>query len=330
MSLLKVSGSPHVHSDESTKRIMWTVVFALLPAFLMSIYFFGFSALWVTLVSVAACLLFEWLIQKFIFKRPPTISDGSAVITGVLLAFNLPSSVSLGWVVIGALVAIGVGKMTFGGLGKNPFNPALVGRVFLFLSAPTQVAISEWPLPKALFGCGSNGAVDAVAGPTPLALVKMQVKGDASVIDRIPDYWDLFIGNIGGSLGEVSALALILGGIVLLARKIISWHIPVSFIGASLIFSGIFWCVDPTTYADPLTHVLSGGIMLGAIFMATDYVTSPMANSGKLVFGASCGVLAIIFRLFGNMPEGVSFAILIMNALTPLIDKKFKPKKFGY
>lgn len=328
MSLLTVSGSPHVHSDNSTKRIMWTVVAALLPAFLMSVYFFGISALWVTLVSVAACLLFEWLIQKIIFKRPSTITDGSAAITGMLLAFNLPSSISLGWVVIGALVAIGVGKMTFGGLGKNPFNPALVGRVFLFLSAPTQVAISEWPLPKALFGC--SGSVDAVVGPTPLALVKMQVKGNASVVDRIPGYWDLFIGSVGGSLGEVSALALIIGGIILLARKVISWHIPVAFIGAACIFSGIFWCIDSTTYADPLTHILSGGIMLGAIFMATDYVTSPMADSGKLIFGASCGVLAIIFRLFGNMPEGVSFAILIMNALTPLIDKKFKPKRFGY
>lgn len=319
MALLTVSGSPHVQSKQTTKSIMWTVVIALLPALLVGVYYFGLPALVVTLTSVFLCVLFEWLIQKFVLKVTPTIKDGSAVITGVLLAFNLPASVPLWILAIGALVAIGVAKMSYGGLGKNPFNPALVGRVFLFISFPAKVAMSDWPIPKALFS--SSNLTDAVTGPTPLLAFK---NGQAA------DLFNMFIGNIGGSLGEVSALALIIGGLILLFRKVITWHIPVSFLLSAAAFALVLWLVDPSQYMNPAYHMLAGGMMLGAIFMATDMVTSPITYKGQLIFGFGCGVLTIIFRSFGPMPEGVSFAILIMNAVTPLIDKAFKPKRFGY
>lgn len=319
MALLTVSGSPHVQSKQTTKSIMWTVVIALLPALLVGVYYFGLPALVVTLTSVFLCVLFEWLIQKYVLKVTPTIKDGSAVITGVLLAFNLPASVPLWILAIGALVAIGVAKMSYGGLGKNPFNPALVGRVFLFISFPSKVAMSDWPLPKALFS--SSSLTDAVTGPTPLLAFK---NGQAA------DLFNMFIGNIGGSLGEVSALALIIGGLILLFRKVITWHIPVSFLLSAAAFALVLWLVDPSQYMNPAYHMLAGGMMLGAIFMATDMVTSPITYKGQLVFGFGCGVLTIIFRSFGPMPEGVSFAILIMNAVTPLINKGFKPKPFGY
>jgi electron transport complex protein RnfD len=318
MSLLTISGSPHVQSNQTTKKIMWTVVIALLPALLVSIYFFGLDALLVTLTSVVFCVGFEWLIQKYILKVQPTIKDGSAVITGILLAFNLPSNVPLWIVAIGALVAIGVAKMSYGGLGKNPFNPALVGRVFLFISFPSKVAMSEWPLPKPLFG---SSLTDTVTGPTPLLALK-----DGQAVDL----WNMFIGFTGGSLGEISAIALIIGGMIMLFRKVISWHTPVSFIGTAGIFALILWLVNPSEFIHPLYQLLAGGLLLGAIFMATDMVTSPITYKGQLIFGFGCGVLTIIFRSFGPMPEGVSFAILIMNAVTPLIDKAFKPKAFGY
>lgn len=319
MALLTVSGSPHIQSKQTTKSIMWTVVIALLPALLVGVYYFGLPALIVTLTSVFLCVLFEWLIQKYVLKVTPTIKDGSAVITGVLLAFNLPSSVPLWILAIGALVAIGVAKMSYGGLGKNPFNPALVGRVFLFISFPSKVAMSGWPVPNAgaIF---KTPFLDATTGATPLAMK----------VGQGADLWNMFIGNIGGSLGEVSALALILGGLIMLFRKVITWHIPVSFLLSAAAFALILWLVDPTLYLHPAYHMLAGGMMLGAIFMATDMVTSPITFKGQLVFGFGCGVLTIIFRSFGPMPEGVSFAILIMNAVTPLINKGFKPKPFGY
>lgn len=318
MSLLTVSGSPHIQSKQTTKSIMWTVVIALIPALLVGVYYFGIPALIVTLTSVLFCVLFEWIIQKFIIKTKPTINDGSAVITGILLAFNLPANVPLWILAIGALVAIGVAKMSYGGLGKNPFNPALVGRVFLFISFPSKVAMSDWPIPKALF---SNPLTDAITGPTPL----LALKNGQGV-----DLWNMFIGNIGGSLGEVSALALIIGGLILLFRKVITWHIPISFLFSAGVFALILWLVDPSQYIHPAYHMLAGGMMLGAIFMATDMVTSPITYKGQLVFGFGCGILTIVFRNFGPMPEGVSFAILIMNAVTPLINKGFKPKPFGY
>lgn len=326
MSLLTVSGSPHVHADESVKKIMYGVLISLIPAILVSFYFFGLGAVLVTLTAVVSCLVFEFLIQKYLIKGPVTIFDGSAIITGVLLAFNVPSNLPLGIVVIGSFVAIGMGKMTFGGLGKNPFNPALVGRVFMMISFPVQM--TTWPKPIPL----STQLTDVITGPTALAVVKDGVgRGEkvSELLARVPDYTELFVGNMGGSLGEVSAIALILGGLYMLMRKIISWHIPVSYIGSVLVFTGILWMVNPDMYVDPVFHLITGGLMLGAIYMATDMVTSPMTPGGMLIFGVGCGVLTVVIRVFGAYPEGVSFAILIMNAFVPIIDRAFKPKRFG-
>ena len=325
MKLLNVSGSPHVHSGESVKRIMWDVNIALIPLLLTAILFFGFDALFVCLVSVASCLLFQWLIEKFLLKTKTTITDGSAIVTGLLLAFNLPSNLPLWMVIIGALVAIGIGKMSFGGLGKNPFNPALVGRVFLLISFPVQM--TTWPRPLGICNIFANGAVDATTGATPLAAFKEAVKAGGSI--DLPSLMDAFLGHMGGSLGEISALAIIIGGIYLLCRKVISWHIPVSFIGTAFVFGAILWLCNPNMYMDPVHVILSGGIMLGAVFMATDMVTSPMSKWGQVVFGIGCGLLTIIIRNWGSYPEGVSFAILLMNACVPLINKGFKPKRFA-
>ena len=323
MKLLNVSGSPHVHSDESTKKIMWRVNLALVPSLIVAIAFFGLNALLISLISVASCVLFQWLIEKFILKTPSTISDGSAVVTGLLLAFNVPATREMILlVIIAALVAIGIGKMSFGGLGKNPFNPALVGRVFMLISFPVQM--TTWPKPgENLFSMVSQPTTDATTGATPLGLIK------ENGVQAAGQVWDYFVGNVGGSLGEVSALAILIGAIYLLCRRIISWHIPVSFIGTAFIFSGILWLCDKTAFVDPLTTILTGGIMLGACFMATDMVTSPMTKAGQLVFGFGCGLLTIIIRNWGNYPEGVSFAILLMNAATPLINRWCKPKRFA-
>ncbi len=319
MKLLNVSGSPHVHSDESTKRIMWRVNLALAPSLIVAIAFFGLNALLVSMVSVASCVLFQWLIEKYLLKTPSTVCDGSAVVTGLLLAFNVPSTLNMVWLVaIGALVAIGIGKMSFGGLGKNPFNPALVGRVFLLISFPVQM--TTWPKPgEHLFAMGT----DVVTGATPLGNIK------ENGVQAAGDVLQYFLGNMGGSLGEVSALAILIGAVYLLWRKIITWHIPVAFIGSAFAFSGILWLCDASTFIDPLTTILTGGIMLGACFMATDMVTSPMAKSGQIVFGVGCGLLTIIIRNWGNYPEGVSFAILLMNAVTPLINRWCKPARFA-
>ncbi|MBP5546741.1 MAG: RnfABCDGE type electron transport complex subunit D [Bacteroidales bacterium] len=320
MNLLNISGSPHVHSDESTKRIMWRVNMALIPALLVAIAYFGINALLVSIISVLSCVFFQWLIEKFILKVPSTICDGSAIVTGLLLAFNVPATASMLWiVVIGALVAIGVGKMAFGGLGKNPFNPALVGRVFLLISFPVQM--TTWPKVDGIFPM--QLFTDANSGATPLALFK------EGALPADVTLWDAFLGHIGGSMGEVSALAILLGAAYLCWKKIITWHIPVSFIGTALLFSGILWFVDPTKYMDPLMTIFTGGIMLGACFMATDMVTSPMAKSGQLIFGVGCGLLTVIIRTWGAYPEGVSFAILLMNSVTPLINRWCKPKRFA-
>ena len=316
MNILNISGSPHVHSDESTKKIMWRVNLALVPALIVAITFFGINALLVSLISVVSCVLFQWLIEKFILKVPSTIWDGSAIVTGLLLAFNVPATAQMLWiVVIGALVAIGIGKMSFGGLGRNPFNPALVGRVFLLISFPVQM--TTWPVP------GFTMGFDAATGATPLGAFK------EGALPADFTLWDAFIGHMGGSMGEISAIAILLGAIYLLCRKIISWHIPVAFIGTAFVFSGILWLVNPEQYLDPLTTILTGGIMLGACFMATDMVTSPMAKSGQLIFGFGCGLLTIVIRNWGAYPEGVSFAILIMNSVTPLLNRWCKPKRFA-
>ena len=323
--LIKVSPSPHEYSKGSTKKLMYGVVIALMPALLVSTWFFGWAAIMVTLVSVASCVTFEYLIQKFLMKQTPSVYDGSAIVTGLLFAFCLPVNLPIGLIIIGSLVSIGVGKMTFGGLGNNPFNPALVGRVFLFLSFPVQM--TTWPVPMGF----KTKYADAVTGATPLSVLNEnydkvpinEVMGNASL--NMPDYTQALLGNMGGSLGEIAALAILLGLVYLLLKKIITWHIPVSILGTVILFSGILWLANPEANTDPLYHLLTGGLLLGAVFMATDYVTSPMSNKGMLVYGIGIGVLTVLIRRFGAYPEGVQFAILIMNAFTPLI----KPARFG-
>ena len=329
MSMFTLSGSPHVHGDESVKKIMYTVVYAMVPAMLVSVYFFGFDALRVLLISVAACLFFEWAIQKYIIKGPITITDGSAVVAGILLAFNIPANIPWWILVIGALVTIGIAKMSFGGLGKNPFNPALVGRVFMLISFPVQM--TSWPVPKPLFAAE---VTDAITGPTALGILKEGL-GAGKTIDQImadpsmPAYIDRLAGNMSGSLGEMSAIALILGGIFMVIRKVIDWQLPVSIIATVFVFAGIFHLIDPQHYIEPTFHLFTGGLMLGAIYMATDMVSSPMNMSGKILYGVGIGLLTIIIRMWGAYPEGISFAILIMNAFVPLINNAFKPKRFG-
>lgn len=324
MSNFTISPSPHVHGGDSIEKNMYGVLIALVPTFIFSIVFFGLGAILVTLTSVAACLVFEYVIQKYLMKQRPTIWDGSAIITGVLLAFNLPSSLPLWIVVIGALVAIGIGKMSFGGLGNNIFNPALVGRVFLLISFPVQM--TTWPVPNGF------ATADAVTGATPLALVKEAVKNGQAVGDTLSSVGittgNLILGNIGGSLGEVAAIGLLLGFAYMLIRKIISWHIPVAIFATVIVFSRILNLADPAQFAGPVFHLFTGGLMLGAIFMATDYVTSPMTHKGMLIYGVGIGLLTVIIRVFGAYPEGMSFAILIMNGFTPLINRYCKPRRF--
>lgn len=324
MSNFTISPSPHVHGGDSIEKNMYGVLIALVPTFIFSVVFFGLGAILVTLISVVACLVFEYVIQKYLMKQRPTIWDGSAIITGVLLAFNLPSSLPLWIVVIGALVAIGIGKMSFGGLGNNIFNPALVGRVFLLISFPVQM--TTWPIPNGF------ATADAVTGATPLALVKEAVKNGQSVGDILysggVSTGNLILGNIGGSLGEVAAIGLLLGFAYMLIRKIISWHIPVAIFATVIVFSGILNLANPAQFAGPVFHLFTGGLMLGAIFMATDYVTSPMTHKGMLIYGVGIGLLTVIIRVFGAYPEGMSFAILIMNGFTPLINRYCKPRRF--
>ena len=328
MDKLLISPSPHIHSGDSIEKNMYGVLIALIPAFICSVVFFGMGAIIVTLTSVIACLFFEYVIQKFILKRQPTIWDGSALITGVLLAFNVPSNLPVWIIIIGALVAIGLGKMSFGGLGCNIFNPALVGRVFLLISFPVQM--TTWPLAQGF----NSSYVDAATGATPLSLLKEAVKSGQSVNSVLTDdgfvgYGNMLLGNMGGSLGEVAAFALLIGFAYMLVRKIITWHIPVTIFLTVFIFSGILNVCNPEQFANPLFHLLSGGLMLGAIFMATDYVTSPMSHKGMIIYGAGIGVLTVLIRQFGAYPEGMSFAILIMNAFTPLINRYCKPARFA-
>lgn len=328
MNKLLISPSPHVHSGDSIEKNMYGVLVALIPAFICSVLFFGTGVFIVTLTSVIACLIFEFLIQKYILKRQPTIFDGSAILTGVLLAFNVPSNLPIWIIVIGALVAIGIGKMSFGGLGCNIFNPALVGRVFLLISFPVQM--TTWPRPLGFAG----SYVDASTAATPLAILKESVKSGTPVsqifsVEGMPDYREMVLGHMGGSLGEVAALALLVGFVYMLLRKIISWHIPMAIFATVFVFAGILHLCNPEQYAPPIFHLLTGGMMLGAIFMATDYVTSPMNHKGMIVYGIGIGILTVVIRLFGAYPEGMSFAILIMNAFTPLINRYCKPVRFA-
>ena len=305
---------------------MYGVIIALVPALLVSFYFFGLGSVVVLATSVAACVLLEWAINKFMLKNPRnTVLDGSAVLTGLLLGFNLPSNLPIWIIIIGAIFAIGFAKMPFGGLGSNLFNPALVGRAALLVAFPAQM--TTWPK------VGQLGSyLDAETGATPLAIMKQAIKsGDASVLDQLPSSLELFLGNHpdgAGAMGEICALALLLGLAYMLWKKIITWHIPVSIIATVFVFAGLMHLVNPI-YADPLSVILSGGLMLGAIFMATDYVTSPMTPKGQLIYGVAIGFLTVVIRYWGAYPEGMSFAILIMNAFTPLINNYVKPKRFG-
>ncbi len=318
---LVVSLAPHARSGLCIPKLMYGVVIALIPALIVGVYVFGVSVLTITAIAIFSCVACEFLIQKYVLKVSIRALDGSAVITGMLLAFNLPANVPLWLVVLGSVVAIGVAKMSFGGLGNNPFNPALVGRVFLLISFP--VHMTSWPQPL---------MADGITAATPLMIMKEGVSQGISVAElmkQIPSYWNLFLGGMGGCIGEISACALLIGLLYLLWKKIITWHIPISIIGTVFVFSGALWMINPTRYADPVFQILTGGVMLGAIFMATDYVTSPMTKKGMVIFGVMIGVITVLIRTFGSYPEGVSFAILIMNAFVPLINRYCKPKRFG-
>lgn len=324
MNKFIVSPSPHAHTDESIPKLMYGVIISLLPALAVSVWFFGIGMIVVTSVSIASCILFEYLIQRYMMKVKPSHLDGSAILTGLLLAFCLPANLPFWMVMIGALAAVGIGKMTFGGLGNNIFNPALVGRVFLFISFP--VAMTAWPEVGQWMKY-----TDAVTGATPLGALKegLAYNTVGEIMPQLPSYLHLLTGKMMGSSGEISALALLLGMFYMMYRKIISWHIPVSILGTVAIFTGILWLANPDRFADPLFHLLSGGLMLGAIYMATDYVTSPMTAKGMIIYGVGIGIVTVLIRIFGAYPEGVQFAILIFNGFTPLINKFVKPRRFG-
>ena len=314
-----VATAPHMHSPMSTQSLMRDVLIALVPAFCLSGIVYGLDAFRVTAISVASCVLVEYLIQKFLIKGPSTVCNLSAVVTGVLLAFNLPSNIPWWIIVIGAVVAIGVAKMTFGGLGHNPFNPALVGRVFLLIAYPVQMTSFPKPI--------HPDYVDAFAGATPLAALKSKAiaVGDTNLLDMLS-------GMMPGSMGEIAAAALLAGGIYMIWRRVITWHIPVAVLGSMAAFAFIVALAQgggEALYALPAFHLLAGGAMLGAIFMATDYVTSPMTPKGMIIYGIGIGVITMVIRMWGAYPEGMSFAILLMNAVTPLINKYVKPRRFG-
>lgn len=324
--IITVSPSPHVFGQQSVKSLMTGVVVALIPAFLMSLFLFGIGALVVISVAISACVLTEYLIQKTIMKSEVRISDGSAIVTGLLLAFNLPSNLPWWMIIVGSVFAISIGKMVYGGLGNNPFNPAMVGRVFLLISFPVQM--TSWPLPV----LSRLQYLDAATGATPLGIVKEGLRnGEAmsSIAQQVPDHMQLFLGTMNGSMGEVSALALLLGFAWLLYKKIITWHIPVFILATVFGFTGILWLIDPLHNASPVFHILTGGVMLGAVFIATDPVSSPMTKAGMILYAIGIGLITVIIRVYGSYPEGVSFAILIMNAVVPLLNKYIKPRRFG-
>ena len=326
MNKLLVSPSPHIHSKTSTRSLMLDVVIALLPSVLVTVLFYGWSAVAILASSVVFCVLLEYLITRYLLKKPSTIGDMSAVVTGIILALNLPPTAPWWVAMIGAIVAIGVTKMTFGGLGQNVFNPAITGRVFLLISFPA--IMTTWGGAK-----GFIGGADAVSGATPLGIVKeglMQGQTLQQIFDLHDfSYAQMLFVNMGGSAGEISAIAIIIGFIYLLARKVIRPYITLSILVTVAVFSGIFWLIDPSQYTDPLFNLLTGGVLLGSVFMATDYVTSPMSDKGGIIFGVGIGIITMLIRYFGSYPEGMSFAILIMNSTVPLINKVCKQKKFG-
>ena len=322
---LIISPSPHIHSGFEMTKMMWTVIYAMIPAWLVAIFFFGWSALYLMLIAVAACLFFEWAITKYLLKRENTLMDGSAIITGMLIALNIPANLPIYIVIIGSFVAIAIGKLSFGGLGQNPFNPALVARVFMLISFPADMTM--WPLAKPM-----NFGMDGSTGATPLGVVKEGLRNGEALSDlmlEVPNWWNLAIGNMGGSMGEISAIAMIIGLIYMLYKHTITWHIPISVIGSTMAFTGILHLIDPEMYTGPMFNLFTGGLLLGAVFMATDLVTSPMSRKGQLVFGVGIGFLTVVIRTWGAYPEGISFAILLMNAWVPLINRFMKPKRYG-
>lgn len=325
MNRLLVSPAPHIHAAVSTKSLMRDVVIALLPAVIVSVVFYGLGEIVVLGTSVVSCILVEYLITKFLLKKPSTVCDYSAVVTGILLALNLPYTTPWWVVFIGALFAVGVVKMTFGGLGQNIFNPAIAGRVFLLVSFPAYM--TNWQMPGGLFG------VDAVSGATPLGLINEGIMNGQTVPEIMSanglSYSQMLFANIGGSVGEISALALLAGFVYLLVRKVIRPHITLSIWATVALVSLVFWLAAPDRFTDPLFNLLSGGMILGSCFMATDYVTSPMSVKGGIVYGIGIGFITLMIRYFGSYPEGMSFAILIMNSIVPLINMWFHQKKYG-
>ena len=325
MNRLLVSPAPHIHAAVSTKSLMRDVVIALLPAVIVSVVFYGLGEIVVLGTSVVSCILVEYLITKFLLKKPSTVCDYSAVVTGILLALNLPYTTPWWVVFIGAVVAIGIAKMTFGGLGQNIFNPAIAGRVFLLVSFPAYM--TNWQMPGGLFG------VDAVSGATPLGLINEGIMNGQTVPEIMSanglSYSQMLFANIGGSVGEISALALLAGFVYLLVRKVIRPHITLSIWATVALVSLVFWLAAPDRFTDPLFNLLSGGMILGSCFMATDYVTSPMSVKGGIVYGIGIGFITLMIRYFGSYPEGMSFAILIMNSTVPLINMWFHQKKYG-
>ncbi len=323
---LTISPSPHIHAENTVQKLMYGVIISLIPALAISFFVFGINSLYVMALSVLFCIGTEYVLTRYLLKKESTILDGSAIITGILLGFNVPSSLPWWALLIGSIVAIGVGKTAFGGLGNNPFNPALVGRVFLLISFPVQM--TSWPLPFA----SRFQFFDAATGATPLAIIKEGIdagKPVSELMSQIPSYLSLLLGDLGGCVGEISAVGLIIGFLYMLWKKIITWHIPISMLGTIFIFAGILWLINPEKFIDPVFHLLTGGVMLGAFYMATDYVTSPMTVKGMLIYGIGIGFITVVIRVFGSYPEGVSFAILIMNGFVPLMNKYIKPRRFG-
>ncbi|MEJ2197135.1 MAG: RnfABCDGE type electron transport complex subunit D [Desulfuromonadales bacterium] len=319
---LYLSSSPHVHSGETTPSVMRAVLYSLVPACGVAVYFFGIPALSVLLIATLGCLATEVVCQR-LMRQPVTIADGSAAITGVLLALNLPPTSPWWLTLLGAVIAIAIGKQVYGGLGSNPFNPALVARVVLLISFPVQM--TTWSAPAPL-----GSGLDLVTTATPLGEWKNAVMlTGAMPAEMQGSMAGYFLGNMPGCIGEVSALALLLGAGYLFYRRILTWHIPATYIGTVVLLSGAFWLINPAKYPNPVFHLVTGGLVLGAFYMATDMVTTPVSIRGMLIFGVGCGVLTVLIRLFGGYPEGVSFAILLMNAATPLIDRYTKPRTFG-
>ena len=313
-----VSPNPHIHANVSTKKLMLDVIIALCPAAIVSFLFYGLSEIAIMAISVASCVVLEWAITKYLMRKPSTTGDLSAIVTGILLAMNLPPTCPLWVVFIGAVVAIAVAKMSFGGIGQNIWNPALVGRVFLLVSFPTYM--TDWTVPA-----GFISGVDAFSGATLLGQVSILGALEA---DKLVNLQTLFT-NIGGSAGEISALALLAGWVYLLIRKVIKPWITLSIFATVALVAGIFHLVDPVAYTGPLFNLLTGGVILGACFMATDYVTSPMTSWGGVVYGIGIGFIVMMIRYFGSYPEGMSFAILLMNTAVPLINIKFHQRKYG-